>query len=53
MKKDLKLKDGRILDGRFNEGLFEENWFHGEISCDEAEAILQAGSQFNVLTSFC
>ena len=40
MKKDLKLKDGRILDGRFNEGLFEENWFHGEVSCDEAEARL-------------
>ena len=40
MKKDLNLKVGRILDGRFNEGLFEESWFHGEISCDEAEAIL-------------
>ena len=40
MEKDLNLKDGRILDGRFNEGLFEESWFHGEISCDEAETIL-------------
>ena len=40
MKKDLKLKDGRILDGRFNEAIIEETWFHGEISCDEAEARL-------------
>ena len=41
------LKEGRTLDGRFNEGLLEETWFHGEISCDEAEARLalaKAGS---------
>ena len=34
------LKEGRTLDGRFNEGLLEETWFHGEITCDEAEARL-------------
>ena len=41
------LKEGRTLDGRFNEGLLEETWFHGEISCNEAEARLalaEAGS---------
>ena len=41
MKQKPILKDGRILDGRFNEGLLEENWYHGEISSDEAEARLE------------